>query len=334
MEIKTCIYCNKKFETSAADQKYCSKECLKKFHKEEYERKYQKSYERTCSYCNNKFETNHSSKIYCSKECRLAHYSSTLDRKTYNKTCIICSKEFETNIHNKKCCSKECSQKHYLSSKPINKKWSKVCAVCGKRFETNKPTQKYCNKECKKIYYKKTIHNCKEKHKVINKKYNRIRTIVRDKVSYIINNSFNNNSFNGQDINYWNFKFPQNIKDKVLKRDEYECQVCGCKANLHIHHMTPRQFGGEHNENNLITLCAKCHKYIETNSMEYAVNQCTKNAIRVYNGLDTIEQQKITIQEERLKTQILIENIFDKLKKINNNEVVKEVLCLINDYNE
>ncbi len=68
----------------------------------------------------------------------------------------------------------------------------------------------------------------------------------------------------------WRKKNPEKIKAnnekyylsgmaiKVLKRDNYECQICGQKHFLHTHH-----FNSNKKDNsywNLLTLCASCHK--------------------------------------------------------------------------
>ena len=54
------------------------------------------------------------------------------------------------------------------------------------------------------------------------------------------------------------------IKRQVLERDNYTCQICGSKDNLHIHHRDGKSYVKVHrdannNPENLITLCATCH---------------------------------------------------------------------------
>lgn len=54
------------------------------------------------------------------------------------------------------------------------------------------------------------------------------------------------------------------IREEVLKRDNYQCVMCGSKENLEIHHRIPySSFLLPRNANrldNLITLCKKCHR--------------------------------------------------------------------------
>ena len=56
-----------------------------------------------------------------------------------------------------------------------------------------------------------------------------------------------------------------NVRQYVLKRDNYTCQCCGAHSTktkgvkLHVHHIETRRTGGNA-PNNLITLCKACHK--------------------------------------------------------------------------
>lgn len=56
-----------------------------------------------------------------------------------------------------------------------------------------------------------------------------------------------------------------NVRQYVLKRDNYTCQCCGKRPTekrgikLHVHHKESRRIGGNA-PNNLITLCKACHK--------------------------------------------------------------------------
>ena len=51
-----------------------------------------------------------------------------------------------------------------------------------------------------------------------------------------------------------------NVRQYVLKRDNYSCRICGCKeAKFHVHHIETRKAGGNAPDN-LITLCENCHE--------------------------------------------------------------------------
>jgi 5-methylcytosine-specific restriction endonuclease McrA len=46
---------------------------------------------------------------------------------------------------------------------------------------------------------------------------------------------------------------------RVMKRDGWQCQICGSRQNLQVHHKQLRSQQGSDNDLNLITLCAGCH---------------------------------------------------------------------------
>jgi 5-methylcytosine-specific restriction endonuclease McrA len=52
------------------------------------------------------------------------------------------------------------------------------------------------------------------------------------------------------------------LHQQVLERDGWRCQYCGGRQNLHVHHLRARSQQGEDTEENLITLCARCHESI------------------------------------------------------------------------
>jgi 5-methylcytosine-specific restriction endonuclease McrA len=51
----------------------------------------------------------------------------------------------------------------------------------------------------------------------------------------------------------------ETLRQQVLRRDGWRCQSCGTMSNLEVHHKEFRSHAGEDSEQNLITLCSKCH---------------------------------------------------------------------------
>ncbi len=51
---------------------------------------------------------------------------------------------------------------------------------------------------------------------------------------------------------------------QALRRDGWRCQHCGSRTNLQVHHIQFRSRSGDDWEENLITLCARCHTGIHT----------------------------------------------------------------------
>ena len=49
------------------------------------------------------------------------------------------------------------------------------------------------------------------------------------------------------------------LRNQVLRRDGWRCQSCSTMSNLEVHHKEFRSQSGDDSEQNLITLCTKCH---------------------------------------------------------------------------
>ena len=54
----------------------------------------------------------------------------------------------------------------------------------------------------------------------------------------------------------------EDLRERVLRRDDWRCQVCGSMTSLEVHHQQFRSHSGEDTEDNLITLCTNCHSSI------------------------------------------------------------------------
>lgn len=51
----------------------------------------------------------------------------------------------------------------------------------------------------------------------------------------------------------------ERLRQEILRRDNWRCQCCGTMTNLEVHHKEFRSHSGEDAEENLITLCTRCH---------------------------------------------------------------------------
>jgi ATP-dependent DNA helicase RecQ len=49
------------------------------------------------------------------------------------------------------------------------------------------------------------------------------------------------------------------LRNQVLLRDGWRCQSCGTMSNLEVHHKEFRAHSGDDSDENLITLCSRCH---------------------------------------------------------------------------
>jgi 5-methylcytosine-specific restriction endonuclease McrA len=53
-------------------------------------------------------------------------------------------------------------------------------------------------------------------------------------------------------------------RDKILWRDNYECQKCGSTVRLQVHHLEYADKFGDEPDDALLTLCRNCHRQIHT----------------------------------------------------------------------
>jgi 5-methylcytosine-specific restriction endonuclease McrA len=52
------------------------------------------------------------------------------------------------------------------------------------------------------------------------------------------------------------------LKKEVLARDGWKCQCCGSLISLQVHHLVRRSQLGSDTLENLMTLCAGCHRRV------------------------------------------------------------------------
>jgi hypothetical protein len=48
-------------------------------------------------------------------------------------------------------------------------------------------------------------------------------------------------------------------RNRIYRRDNYECVYCGSKRNLTLDHVIPKSRGGKNDWTNLVTSCQKCN---------------------------------------------------------------------------
>ena len=72
------------------------------------------------------------------------------------------------------------------------------------------------------------------------------------------------------------------LREHVLRRDGWRCQVCGSLSNLEVHHKELRSQSGDDSDQNLITLCVACHSLVHDGQSANA--GAKSNAIRKHVG--------------------------------------------------
>ena len=151
-----------------------------------------------------------------------------------------------------------------------------ICRYCHKEYVRikGKTGSFYCSDKCR-YNAQKERYIAKQKQKRTAKYNPYVQKTVTDLIQKIQQAG---EIYDGFFIDYWGIGDISNTtRQRVLMRDDNRCHICSCPNNLHLHHMIPRKYGGNHDESNLITLCASCHRHIETGDIEHAIRACQKN---------------------------------------------------------
>jgi HNH endonuclease len=159
-----------------------------------------------------------------------------------------------------KICSKCKLEKDIVEFYVSKNKPMAICKLCKLTYQKHYTETR---KEKIQIYQKEYREKNESKLKVYTKKY--IKLHKKEKVEYDAKYKKNKCEINPdykQQLGIgWYVACV--IKFDVLKRDNYECQLCGSKKELKLHHIIPKQIAPNKIEdlNNLITLCKTCHLY-------------------------------------------------------------------------
>ena len=156
-------------------------------------------------------------------------------------------------------------------------KGKRKCFHCDSEYISYNKKRKYCGRKCWANY---CILNLKEWTKRDNIIYRNKELWFRKKVSDGLKNYYQKQKLlfltkNNAPVDF-RIKTFRGIRNIILARDNYCC--CRCSKGdmrLDIHHIIPRRAGGKNETKNLITLCRKCHQFIEKN--QYGIYQIVKN---------------------------------------------------------
>lgn len=136
---------------------------------------------------------------------------------------------------------------------------SVVCKECGISFTVTPSRQrdgrgKYCSKVC------------------LNKSL-KLRMTGANNPQYIDGRSKNKRCYRGDD---WD-----EVRKRIYKRDNYICQECGVKCRgrrgynkgsdnlIQCHHIDPYIISEDNSDDNLVTVCCKCHSIVEKDPSYY-----------------------------------------------------------------
>lgn len=240
-----------------------------------------------CVFCDRRFETKQGLQVHCGR----AHPGKK--DKWKKRTEVKCSEcgelieKFPSLVHDHNFCSKECMKK-WLSKRfsgKDNPSWKGkeiiVCEWCGDEFEV-KPScvnkRRFCSVECKNSWWSEKSSG--EGHFRYNSSLSKEH---RQKLSVSVSGFSHSEEFkvfmsermsgkSNPAFKDWASKEPYGkewsaeLKDKVRKRDNYRCNLCGLSNKIHrlifgrqlaIHHVDRNKKNCA--INNLLTVCYYCH---------------------------------------------------------------------------
>lgn len=119
-----------------------------------------------------------------------------------------------------------------------------------------------------------------------------------------------NSSLSNPKIRHWGYqKGPnygfENTKARVLNRDNYTCQICKNKSKdskLEVHHIQFSSENGSDDEENLITLCSKCHKNLHSGKIKLNLSGKTKGTLKHATQMNTIRSYLLKKYPEAIET--------------------------------
>lgn len=267
-----CDYCGKEFhKVPSAIRKlnFCSRKCQNTFLAHRIRDKAQSDLNCTCEYCGKKFHKKESHKGKSADFCSLKCCKSFLEEHRVEKECLVCGKKFIvplSRVETSKYCSTKCQityqRRFFLRTN---------CTYCNKPITVDKTRQ---------LYSKSGLHFCS--NECIGKYFRGEKSPVYKGTSELV------------DLlrRYYN----RYQRPLIFLRDNKTCQICG-EAAEHVHHITPvhkivdrffKQNSIDESDlshekyliaykliesdntfkdkNNLIALCAECHKKQHANS--------------------------------------------------------------------
>lgn len=185
---------------------------------------------------------------FCSIDCKRDYSKS----KKEKRICEQCGKEFfvyksaieKSNVSGKFCCRKCYNQHQKTLTGNKNNHYTKIDGKCD-----------YCGKNIKVIPSRRAIYkfsfcdlNCK--------------------------NKFMSEYLSGENNPNWKGGSSRYRGDfEKVKKDYFSgtqiCAICGTIKNIHIHHIIPYRLSHDNSLSNLIPLCNRHHKIIESVSLKF-----------------------------------------------------------------
>lgn len=85
-------------------------------------------------------------------------------------------------------------------------------------------------------------------------------------------------------------------KEKLFNRDRLRCRRCQRQtSSLSLHHIIPRELHGSNEDENLITLCNKCHDWVELN---LAFEPLLRTRTGIINSTPTVQHRVVQLMNQ------------------------------------
>jgi hypothetical protein len=129
--------------------------------------------------------------------------------------------------------------------------------------------------------------------------------------------------------NLWHKPFTEQLKQTVKDRDGWRCVICEGETDLHVHHKIPRDKGGIHHPDNLVTLCASCHGVIETADIKKAFEKCLINYKK--NKFNQLKPKDLSMDKRLLQEEVesSLDQILLQLNQKDEHKLMEEVIGVI-----
>jgi endogenous inhibitor of DNA gyrase (YacG/DUF329 family) len=243
--------------------------------------------------------------------------------------CDYCGKKFlryPSNAGKSKnvFCSRECHEAYIKVEKEV-----RVCKQCGKEFEVYKSALEksnasgnFCGRECynkyqetlvgeKSVSYKRMRVNCPNCGKELYVVPSRIRKYKNTFCSIKCRSEYMKEYVGGEKNANWKggaSRYRGDFED-VKKRHFYgiqHCAICGTSKKINIHHIIPYRLTHDNSVENLIPLCRRHHKIVESASLKF---------IELFGDEDYSVAEKymnIILRSRQLETYTLLRDMINR----------------------
>jgi len=203
-----------------------------------------------------------------------------------------------------------CSQKCANLWKTTNGRIQVECAECGKKFQQVRSKRRrsealFCCKDCYTQWQRNqglppqldtgsTVDMvCEQCGRIFQRKASNLnKNLEHHFCDWDCYSSWRRGRFTGSQN--WSWKggrlhygegWTEVLRERVRALDGHLCVRCNRSRNederkLDVHHLVSVRKGGEHTEENLITLCAQCHARVDSAGIDFVLpNRCKRLAL-------------------------------------------------------